>query len=157
MGGACAMAPRLAERGLHIQMLLHADQHMADIADDIRALPVPVVIDHLGWPTPNTTVLEPGYQTLLSLLADGHIYLKLSAPYRMSEAPYARMDPFVAAAIAANPDQLIWGSDWPYIMLGEATQPQSGAALLAALDRVCADDLIRTKILKDTPTRLFGL
>lgn len=155
--GARAMAPRLADRGLHIQMLLHCDQHMEEIASDIPDLGVPLVIDHLGWPRPDVTVDSPGFQTLLRLLADGHIYLKCAAPYRMANAPYGRMDPFITAAIAANPDRILWGSDWPYIMLGTATQPTSGAALLAAFDRNCPDNATRHKILTENPSRLFHL
>ena len=154
--GAKRLAPRLRDRGMHIQMLMHADQQMDDIAGDIRTLGVPLVIDHFGWPTPGATVDAPGVQTLLGLLADGLIYLKLSAPYRLSQAPYDRMDPFIAAALDANPDRLLWGSDWPYIMLGDATQPSSGASLLGLLDRCCPDEGTRTRILTTNPTRLFG-
>jgi predicted TIM-barrel fold metal-dependent hydrolase len=81
--GACAMAPALADEGMHIQMLLHADKHIEHIADDIRALPVPVVIDHCGWPT-DMVADTPAIDTLCALLAEGQIYVKLSAPYRFN-------------------------------------------------------------------------
>lgn len=51
--GAKAMALRLGARGLHIQMLLHSHLHMAELADDIRALPVPLVIDHIRLAPPD--------------------------------------------------------------------------------------------------------
>ncbi|MFL4470657.1 amidohydrolase [Tateyamaria armeniaca] len=79
--GARAMAPMLADQGMHIQILIHADKHIEQIADDIRALPVPVVIDHCGWPT-DMAVDTPAIDTLCALLSEGHVYVKLSAPYR---------------------------------------------------------------------------
>ncbi|MGR3433352.1 MAG: amidohydrolase family protein [Shimia sp.] len=155
-GGAKAMAPRLAERGLHVQMLLHSHLHMDEIADDVRALPCSLVIDHLGWPDLVRGVDDPGFRTLLALLAEGHVHLKLSALYRLCPPPYDAAAPFVAAVLAANPDALLWGSDWPHLMLGGAAMP-SASALLDAFDAQVNDDDVRRRILVETPARLFGL
>ncbi len=154
--GAKAMAPQLAERGLHIQMLAHADRHMEELENDVRALPCPVVFDHLGWPADGMTPDSAGFQALLRLVSEGHAYVKLSAPYRMCDAPYSDADRCIAALIAANPERCMWGSDWPHLMLGGAQMPQS-AALLNAIDRLIPDTQTRHAILVDTPTRLFGL
>jgi predicted TIM-barrel fold metal-dependent hydrolase len=153
--GAKAMAPALAERGLHIQMLAHADLHVPELADDIRALPVDVVFDHIGWPAKGLTPTSAGFQTLCALLAEGHIWVKLSAAYRMCAAPYTETDALVAALIEANPDQCLWGSDWPHIMLADAAMP-TAATLLDAFDRVVPNDNVRQRILVDNPARLFG-
>ena len=154
--GARAMAPALAERGMHLQMLAHSDRHMQEIAADVRALPCPVVFDHLGWPADEMSPDTPGFQALCALLAEGHAYVKLSAPYRMAHAPYAETDACAAALIAANPDACLWGSDWPHLMLGGAAQPRL-PDLVAAIERVIPDDATRQKIFVDTPRRLFGL
>lgn len=153
--GAKEMAPALAHHGLHIQMLLHSHLHMSEIADDIRALPVPLVIDHLGWPDLSLGEQDEGFQTLLALLSEGQVYLKLSALYRLCRAPYSDATPFVEAAIKANPDALLWGTDWPFLMLADAEQPNS-SELLDALDAVCKSDDVRGKILLENPVRLFG-
>ncbi|MEM1234709.1 MAG: amidohydrolase family protein [Pseudomonadota bacterium] len=153
--GARAMAPELADHGLHLQMLLHSDQHMADIAGDIRALPVPLVVDHLGWPDLARGVEDAGFQTLLALLADGHIHLKLSALYRLCRSPFEEAEPFVEAAMATNPEALLWGTDWPFLMLSDAAQP-TAAALLDAFDAVCPSDDVRQMVLVNNPARLFG-
>ncbi|MEM1374824.1 MAG: amidohydrolase family protein [Pseudomonadota bacterium] len=153
--GAKALAPALAEHGLHIQMLLHTHQHMAEIADDVRALPVPLVIDHLGWPDLSLGAADPGFQTLLALLGEGHVYLKLSALYRLCAAPFTEAAPFVEAAITANPDALLWGTDWPFLMLAEAAQPTT-TELFEAFDAACPSDEVRRRVLVDTPARLFG-
>ncbi|WP_299967043.1 amidohydrolase family protein [uncultured Roseobacter sp.] len=153
--GAKAMAPALAERGLHIQMLCHADQHMIDLAEDVRRLPIDVVFDHIGWPSGGLSPKSDGFQALCALLSDGKAWVKLSALYRMCAAPYREADPLVAALIAANPERCLWGSDWPHLMLAGAQIPQA-ADLLDALDRVIPDDTARHRILVQNPAALFG-
>lgn len=150
--GAKAMAPVLADQGLHIQMLLHADIHIEDLADDIRALPVPLVIDHCGWPThldPNTKAID----TLCALLSEGHAYVKLSAPYRLTD-DIVETQPLMRRLIDANPDACLWGSDWPHIMLNGAQMPH--AAVLADSLSSITSEKERQKIFVDTPNRLFA-
>ncbi len=153
--GARAMAPRLADRGLHIQMLCHADQHMEELAADIAACPVPVVFDHIGWPTDLSAGPETaGFQALCRLLADGHAYVKLSGLYRLANAPYAETDRFVQALVAANPERCLWGSDWPHIMLNGAEMPPSNA-LWQAFHRAVPDTNTRRQILVQNPAELY--
>ena len=149
--GAKAMAPRLADQGLHIQMLLHADKHIADLANDIRALPVPLVIDHCGWPT-DLDPRTPAIDTLCDLLAEGHACIKLSAPYRLTD-DIAQTQPLMRRLIDANPDACLWGSDWPHIMLNGARMPHA-ADLIDSLGRITTEEE-RQKIFVDTPDRLF--
>ena len=153
--GARALAPALAERGLHIQMLAHADRHIASLADDIRRLPVDVVFDHIGWPADGLRTDSAGFQTLCALLAEGRVWVKLSALYRMCPRPYDATDDLVAELIAANPERCLWGSDWPHLMLADAQMP-AAADLLDAFDRVVPDETTRKRILVDNPATLFG-
>ena len=152
--GAKAMAPALADAGLHIQMLCHADQHMAQLADDVRALPVPVVFDHCAWPTSGLAPDAPGLDALCALLAEGHAYVKLSALYRLCAAPYTDADALVRRLLSANPNACLWGSDWPYLMLADAQSPQP-ADLLDALHRVATPQEQRL-IHVENPSRLFA-
>lgn len=150
--GAKAMAPALADHGMHIQMLLHADQHIEGIADDIRALPTPLVIDHCGWPTdmnPNTSAID----TLCALLAAGHIWVKLSAPYRITDQP-ENAHAIMRRLIDANPDHCLWGSDWPHIMLNGAAMPRAASLLDSAAQVMTPDE--QSKIFKTNPARLFA-
>lgn len=152
--GARMMAPALAARGMHIQMLCHMDQHMEDIAPDIRALACPVVFDHIAWPSAGLDPDGAGVDTLCALLAEGKAYVKLSGLYRLCAAPYSDADALVAKLIAANPEACLWGSDWPHIMLNGAGMPH-GADLLDAFDRVVPDDATRQRILCDNPLNLY--
>ena len=153
--GAQAMAPMLAERGMHLQMLLFAHRHVVEIENDIQELPVPLVIDHMGWPDLSLGVSDPGFQALLRLLGEGRILVKLSGIYRLCRAPFAEAAPFVEALVAANPEGCLWGSDWPHLMLGDAAQPDAGALLNTFLEMVPGDEA-RRRILVEAPERLFG-
>ncbi|CAJ0548418.1 Ff.00g020310.m01.CDS01 [Fusarium sp. VM40] len=59
---------------------------------------------------------QPGFAPIIRLVKDGHLYIKLSAPYRVSEQSprYNDVKFLVRAFIDANPRQVIWGSDWPH-------------------------------------------
>ncbi|MEO0381828.1 MAG: amidohydrolase family protein, partial [Pseudomonadota bacterium] len=149
--GAKAMAPRLADEGMHIQMLLHADKHIETLADDIRALPVPLVIDHCGWPT-DLNADTSAIDTLCALLSEGHIYAKLSAPYRFTP-DWDAAAPLIRRLIDANPDHCLWGSDWPYLMLADAPMPHANALADSFSALTSAQE--RQKILCSNPDRLF--
>lgn len=153
--GAKALAPALADRGMHLQMLVNADRHMLDIADEIRKLPCPVVFDHIGWPNVAAGPSEPGFTEMCNLLKDGHAYAKLSGLYRTSHASWTDADPLVAALVEANPERCLWGSDFPYIMLADAQMPDAGQAL-DAFHRVVTAQRDRQTILVDAPVKLYG-
>lgn len=57
---------------------------------------------------------QPGFADIISLVRDGLLWVKLSAPYRVSEAApsYIDLKPVVRALIEANPRRILWGSDW---------------------------------------------
>ncbi|KAH8435231.1 uncharacterized protein LDX57_012861 [Aspergillus melleus] len=57
---------------------------------------------------------QPGFAEIVDLVRAGHLYIKISAPYRVSkQAPdYADLKPLVRAFFDANPRQVLWGSDW---------------------------------------------
>ncbi|KAH7359130.1 hypothetical protein B0T11DRAFT_112433 [Plectosphaerella cucumerina] len=59
---------------------------------------------------------QPGFQSILRLVRKGHLWVKLSAPYRVSEqAPlYQDLQVLVRAFVDANKHRVLWGSDWPH-------------------------------------------
>ena len=116
---------------------------------------MPVGFDHIAWPDLAAGLDEPGFARLLRLLAEGNAWTKLSGIYRLDGAPHRRTDEHVAALVAANPERCLWGSDWPHIMLGEATIPDAGR-LLDSFHRVVTDDATRRLILAENPARLYG-
>lgn len=153
--GVQTMAPMLKDHGLHVQMLMHAHQHMDELAAGVRALPVDICFDHIGWPDLSLGPQHHGVQTLCQLLSEGKTWVKLSALYRMCAAPYDAADEIVAALVAANPERCLWGSDWPHLMLADASMPVA-AELLDALHRVVTDEATRHRILVSNPATLYG-
>jgi 2-pyrone-4,6-dicarboxylate lactonase len=114
------------------------------------------VIDHMGRPDTQRGTDAPGFQALMRLLQSGRGWSKLSAPYRTSTQPFPHADitPFAQALIKAAPDQLVWGSDWPHVML-DAAMPNDGE-LCDQLAVWAPDAAARAKILVDNPARLYG-
>jgi 2-pyrone-4,6-dicarboxylate lactonase len=154
-----ALAPRLRARGWHLQAWLHAPD-LPELWPSLAACGMPVVIDHMGRMSTARGVDDPGFARLCRLVAEGAAWTKISGADRLTEAgpPYDDVDPFAAALIAANPERLVWGSDWPHInYFGGATDRgvPSDADLLRALRRWTDDSTLR-RILVDNPAALYG-
>ena len=78
-----------------------------------------IVVDHFGLPDSAAPLKCEGLQAVAQMPA-GQVFVKLSAPYRIfkdlpsGDAMRACL-PLVDALIAAlGPEQLLWGSDWPW-------------------------------------------
>ena len=149
------LAARVARLGWHVQYLLDIEK-FPDLDRVLGDFPVEVMIDHMGRPDTRGGTDAPGFQALIRYLKSGRGWSKLSAPYRTSREapPYADIAPFARALVAAVPDRLVWGTDWPHVML-EPPVPNTGlfADLLAEW---VPDAATRKRILVDNPARLYG-
>jgi predicted TIM-barrel fold metal-dependent hydrolase len=155
--GLARMAERLAPLGWHLQLFVQPDA-LAQLEPQLAALPVPVVIDHMGHVTTDLGLAHPGFQALLRLLRGGNGWVKLSGAYRTSRQaapPFADVVPFAQALIAAAPERCVWGSDWPHPMVNDRPMPNDGdlANLLADW---APDPAQRRRILVENPARLYG-
>ena len=132
---------------------------LPDVADTLRtvATEMPVVIDHMLNIPAERGVADRSFQALLRLVGDGHVYVKLSGAYRLSarfpDYPDARA--FHAALLAANPERLLWGTDWPHPQINASVMPDDGH-LVDLFHRWTPDPVHRRLILVDTPARLFA-
>jgi len=148
------MAPRMKAFGMHAQLWLHCD-HLTELAPRLSKLGVPLVLDHMGRFDTASGLAHPGFQTLVTLLKSGTAWIKLIPQRNSVQHPdYADVRPFQAALIAANADQLVWGSDWPNTNMGDKT-PDPGH-LLDIFGEWVDDVPLRTKILATNPERLYG-
>jgi 2-pyrone-4,6-dicarboxylate lactonase len=149
------LAERVKELGWHVQFLLDVEDH-PDLDKLLGSFATEVVIDHMGRPDPHRGVGAPGFQALIRLLRSGRGWAKLSAPYRTSRQPppYDDMTPFAHALVAAVPDRLVWGSDWPHVLL-DTTMPNDGD-LVDQIAVWVPDADIRRRILVDNAERLYG-
>ena len=151
---ACSLAPRLADREMHLEMLLTGDR-IAEMKDRIADLPCPVALDHLGWPDVEAGPDAPGFRAVRELLAEGKVYVKLSALYRFARAPFDAAKPFIEALASEAPERCLWGSDWPHLLLPNEDVPDAGKLLDTFFDTVTQSEA-RQKILVEAPERLYG-
>jgi predicted TIM-barrel fold metal-dependent hydrolase len=157
----------LKNRNWHIQLYTGLPMISA-LKDSFAASPVPVVFDHFGGAQAALGVDQPGFADLLELVKSGKAYVKISGAYRASKLgpDYADAAPLARALIAANPDRIIWGTDWPHPDSSSVPgrKPTDVAPLfqiddgrlLNQLPVWAPDAAIRNKILVDNPARLYG-
>ncbi|QOZ56332.1 amidohydrolase [Bradyrhizobium sp. CCBAU 53338] len=162
-----AAVERMSARGWHVQ-LYTTPAMISAIRDLVLASPVPVVFDHFGGLEAALGLEQPGFSDLVALVKSGKAHVKISGAYRSSNlAPdYQDMVPYARALIAANPDRIVWGTDWPHpdsaqVAGRKATDPApfhqiDDGRLLNQLPVWSQDDDIRRKILVDNPARLYG-
>lgn len=150
-----ALASRIAPLGWHLEFLLHVDE-FPDLDVLLQDFPVAVVFGHLGYMRADQGLRAPGYQALLRLLETGRAWVKLTGPYRISTGalPYADVAPYAHALLERAPRQVVWGSDWPHVMV-KGAMPNDGdlCDLLAAW---VPDAGQRAQVLVDNPARLYG-
>ena len=107
-------AQRVKPYGWHVQTYTTL-QVIASMADTLMDLPVPVVIDHFGRADAAKGVQQVGFDRLLALVASGRAYVKLSAAQRISDLADCQDARSIAQAlVAANPQRMLWGTDWPH-------------------------------------------
>jgi predicted TIM-barrel fold metal-dependent hydrolase len=158
-----AIAGRIRHLGWHVQIYA-ALPVIAAVADRIATLPVDVVIDHFGLAQARDGIAQPGFAALLDLAKAGKAYVKLSAPYRISQHPaYSDAAPIAGALMASAPDRMLWASDWPHTdrTPGKAAfdihpfRTIDDQAVLGLFREWCGDEVLERKILVETPARLY--
>jgi 2-pyrone-4,6-dicarboxylate lactonase len=149
------VARRVARLGWHVVVYFEADL-LEELRPFLDAIPVPVVIDHMG--RPDVTQGPRGadmtaFRALLDSRAD--IWFKATCPDRLSPQgdPY---DDFVAAVrplVEDYPDRVLWGTDWPHPNM-EHRIPDDGH-LVEVIPRIAVTEELRRKLLVDNPMRLY--
>jgi predicted TIM-barrel fold metal-dependent hydrolase len=136
------------------------------LREEVARLPVPIVFDHFGGAQAAGGIGQPGFAELLALVGAGHAYVKVSAAYRSSaKAPaYDDMAPLARALIAANPERILWGTDWPHPHAAAPGTPLDEIVPFYNIDNGLAlnqlrlwapNAAIRRKILVENPARLY--
>ena len=148
----------MAELGWVMQIFCDGEV-LPDVAPKLREISreMPVIVDHYGMVDTARSVDAPGFQALLKLVGDGHTHVKVSAAYRVSKQfpDYADARALHEALLRANPERLMWGTDWPHPSIAAAVMPDDGHLLDLFFDWT-PDEAMRRKILVETPQRLFG-
>ncbi len=146
------LAPALADAGLHAELWTDC-RALAGLAAQIEKLPVPVVIDHMGGFDVEAGVDDPAFRRLLDLLASGKVWVKLCAYRNLLTTPdWEAGRPFQQKMIEANPERLLWGSDWPHLRV---TPAPDAARLLAMFKVWTGDEAAVRQVLVKNPEMLY--
>ena len=149
------LADRIAPFGWHFEFLFPGRDIIA-LMPVFAALTVPMSIGHFAYQPAQDGIAAPGFQALLGLLRRGNTWLKISGANRVSATdlpPYDDVKPMAQAVIAAAPDRIMWGTDWPHPNKYEVN-PNDGDLVDAFGDWV-ADPAMRRKIMVDTPAAFY--
>lgn len=149
------LALKVAPFGWHLEFLLHVDE-FPDLDRMLADFPVETVYGHLGYMRTDKGIAAPGFQALLRLMQSGRAWVKLTGPYRISTQPLPHADTnvYAHALMAAASKQVIWGTDWPHVMV-KGAMPNDGD-LCDSLGDWVPDAATRQQVLVDNPARLYG-
>ncbi len=151
-----ALESRVEARRWHIQLLI-------DIADPkvpwdwLERASVPLVFDHFGHFDASLGPRCAGFQNMLRLVKERRAWVKISGPTRISRKPapgHEDVRPLAEALVAAAPDRLVWGSDWPHVALWDR-MPDDGD-LVDDLMRWLPDEAVRRRVLVENAVALYG-
>ena len=148
------VARRLPE-GWHVVIYFEAD-----ILDELRpfmdAIPVPLVIDHMGRPDvaqgPDGAAMK-AFRRLLDSRED--IWFKATCPDRLDPTgdPWNAFAEAVAPLVADYSDRVIWGTDWPHPNM-ETNIPDDGH-IVDMIPRIAPGAALQQKLLVTNPMRLY--
>jgi predicted TIM-barrel fold metal-dependent hydrolase len=156
-------AKLVAPLNWHIQ-LYAAVTVIGQLAGPIADLKIPVVVDHYGLASAADGFSQRGFGGMFDLFRAKLIYIKLSAPYRVSkQRDYSDMTWLGRTLVQGAPDRVVWASDWPHTQTIpgrsiEEVTPFSridNAAVLRQFASWCPDEATRKLILVDNPARLY--
>jgi predicted TIM-barrel fold metal-dependent hydrolase len=162
-----AAIERAKSRNWHVQIYSNL-KVIAALKDHLAQSPVPLVLDHFAGAQAALGADQPGFADVVELVRSGRAYVKISGAYRASKAApdYGDVAPLAKALIAANPDRIVWGTDWPH---PDAVAPPGkkpteitpllqidDGRLLNLLPVWAPDAAVRKKILVTNPARLYG-
>ena len=148
------LASKVKPFGWHMEFLMHVDE-FPDLDGMLAGFPVPTVYGHLGYMKTDQGIENPGFQALLRMMKAGRAWCKLTGPYRISLQPLPHTDTnaYAHALMAAAPKQVVWGTDWPHVMV-KTPMPNDGD-LADMLSAWVPDAALRKEVLVDNPARLY--
>jgi predicted TIM-barrel fold metal-dependent hydrolase len=146
---------RVGDLPWHVE--LHFDaKDLLEYETVIDAIPLPVVIDHMGRVPVADGVDQGPFRSLLGKLGESEsLWVKVSGSERISAEgpPFSDAAPFGAACIAAAPDRCIWGTDWPH---PNVKIMPNDADLVDIIPKMIPDPGLQLKVLVENPAKLFG-
>lgn len=149
------VAERIAPLGWHVVIYFEADL-LEELRPFIDAIPVPVIVDHMGRADvtqgPDGQDLR-AFRTLLDSRDD--IWTKVTCPDRLdtSGPPYTDFVGAVRPLVEEYSDRILWGTDWPHPNQ-QNLRPDDGA-LVDVIPQIAVTEELQRKLLVDNPMRLY--
>jgi predicted TIM-barrel fold metal-dependent hydrolase len=148
------LMPKFEELGWHIDLWGTPDVTI-NLPNVLKGRNVPVILDHMAFPKLKDGIKDPVFDTLLSVIADNNFYVKMTINRLSNNFPdFEDMRAMYEAIATRLPNQIVFGSDWPFISQGEL-MPDTGK-MVDVFDAFVPDDDIRQKAFVDNPTRFYG-
>lgn len=163
-GGAGAelirpLAARVAKFGWHVQIHMTADGILENL-HLLQDLPTDLVFDHMGRIPGAIGTNHPTYAAILGLVDQGRTWVKVSGVYHESVSgppAYGDRSAVGKAFVAAAPERIVWGSDWPHptASRGEVPMPND-ADMLSLLEGWAPNHGVIHRVLVTNPDQLYG-
>ena len=147
-------------QGWHVVIYFEADI-LEEMRPFIDAVPVPVVIDHMGRPDVSQGPGGPDMLAFRALLESrDDIWFKPTCPDRLDAIkeggggePWDAFASAVAPLVADYSDRCIWGTDWPHPNMQDEV-PDDGH-LVDMIPRIAPTAELQTKLLVKNPQKLY--
>lgn len=132
----------------------------ADILEELwsfmDAIPVPLVIDHMGRPDVTQGPDGPDMRAFRRLLESREdIWFKATCPDRLDPTgdPWNMFADAVAPLVADYPDRCLWGTDWPHPNMQDNLADDGH--LVDMIPRLAPTADLQRRLLVDNPDRLY--
>ncbi len=147
------MAERIVSMGWHLVVHLDAED-IVELSPLLLGLPVPFAIDHMARVKAGDGLEQPAFRQLLDLMRNEKAWVKICGGERVSTEgpPFTDAVPFAQALIAAAPDRVLWGTDFPHPNVRH--MPNDGH-LVDLFALYAPDPAVRRQILVDNPDKLY--
>lgn len=143
---------RIKPLGWHV--VLHVDApDIAALAEMIRGLTLPFVIDHMGRVPAKDGVDQAPFKALLELAALPNCWIKVCGAERIDFPPYDKAVPIARKIVETIPDRVLWGTDFPH---PNSTHEADEADLVDLVPQIAPTAELQKKLLIDNPARLYG-
>lgn len=142
-------------KGWHVVIYFEADI-LEELRSFIEAIPVPVVIDHMGRPDVSQGPDGKDMRAFRGLLESRpDIWFKATCPDRLDAGGYPWTD-FVASVaplLADYPNRCLWGTDWPHPNMQDDI-PDDGH-LVDIIPQIAPSPALQKKLLVENPLLLY--
>ncbi len=149
------LTARIRPFGWHLEFLFPG-KDILELMPVFASLELPMSIAHFAYQPAAAGVNAPGFQALVELARRGNTWIKISGANRVSRGdlpPYDDVKPMAEALIAAAPERIMWGTDWPHP--NKYVVNPNDADLVDALCDWVPDEAMRRRILVDNPARFY--